>query len=86
MFRISSLHYVFSPPLPPPFQLEFRLNPSHRRSVNASLSLSFARSAVLHSTERTNYRKSLKDARSRLAPRLDRLAVGFNRAIEVDKL
>ena len=84
MFRISSLHYVFSPPLPPPFQLEFRLDPSHRGSVNVSLS--FARSAVLHSTERTNYRKSLKDARSRLAPRLDRLAVGFNRAIEVDKL
>ena len=32
---------------------------------------SFARSAVLHSTERTNYRKSLKDARSRYPPMLE---------------
>ena len=69
MFRISFLHYsylLFRP-------LSNFKSDSIRRiaAPSMSLSLSFARSAVLHSTERTNYRKSLKDARSRLPPMLE---------------
>ena len=42
-----------------------------RQCLSLSPVSSFARSAVLHSTERTNYRKSLKDARSRYPPMLE---------------